>query len=265
VGVTDQDSLVRLIERQAKGGVFLSALGFGMGNLKDSTLEKLADKGNGHYAYIDTLYEARKVFVEQMTGTLITIAKDVKLQVEFNPSQASSYRLLGYENRLLQKEDFNDDTKDAGEIGAGHTVTALYEVVPSGQVQPLPRVDPLKYQASPQPAVREASRELLTVKLRYKQPDGNESKLMEFPVTDDGSSYGKASADFKFAAAVASFGMILRDSAHKGTSTLEAVLELAEEGLEPDPGGYRAEFVSLVREAKGIREQIKPIQGGEFQ
>jgi Ca-activated chloride channel family protein len=257
VGVTNQSELVELIEKKAKGGVFLTVLGFGVDNLKDSTMEKLADKGNGNYAYIDTLLEGKKVLVEQMSGTLVTIAKDVKIQVEFNPAQVSSYRLIGYENRLLKKEDFNDDTKDAGEIGAGHTVTALYEIVPVGVKRPGPAVDPLKYQ---HPAVVEKSEfgdrkvkdspEILTLKLRYKAPDGDTSKLLEFPLTDDGKSYERSSRDFRFAAAVASFGMLLRDSPHKGQANWNSTLELAIEGKGEDRAGYRAEFVGLIERAK---------------
>ncbi|HZN64748.1 MAG TPA: YfbK domain-containing protein, partial [Tepidisphaeraceae bacterium] len=256
VGITDQGALTRLIEEKAKTGVFLSVLGFGMGNLKDATMEQLADKGNGNYAYVDTPAEARKVLVEQMAGTLVTIAKDVKVQVEFNPAVASAYRLIGYENRVLAKEDFNDDKKDAGEIGAGHTVTALYEVVPAGTdaAEKLsPQVDALKYQ---KPLEREptGSGELLTLKLRYKEPEGETSKLLEFPVTDGGASYAKASGDYKFAAAVSAFGMILRDSPHKGSATLPGVTELAAEGLGKDENGYRAEFIGLVEKARRIKE-----------
>lgn len=252
VGVTNHGDLTRLIEEKARGGVFLTVLGFGMGNLKDSTMEKLADKGNGNYAYIDSLHEARKVLVEQMNGTLVTIAKDVKVQVEFNPAQVSAYRLIGYENRLLRKEDFNDDTKDAGEIGAGHTVTALYEIVPPGRALASPAVDPLKYQKPARPSPEPASKELLTVKLRYKQPDGDKSSLIERPVTDKGAGYAAASRDFKFAAAVAAFGMVLRDSPHKGSATLDGVLELADEGRGPDRSGYRTEFLSLVKKAQAL-------------
>ena len=256
VGITDQGALTRLIEEKAKTGVFLSVLGFGMGNLKDATMEQLADKGNGNYAYVDTPAEARKVLVEQMAGTLVTIAKDVKVQVEFNPAVGSAYRLIGYENRVLAKEDFNDDKKDAGEIGAGHTVTALYEVVPAGTdaAEKLsPQVDALKYQ---KPLEREptGSGELLTLKLRYKEPEGETSKLLEFPVTDGGASYAKASGDYKFAAAVSAFGMILRDSPHKGSATLPGVTELAAEGLGKDENGYRAEFIGLVEKARRIKE-----------
>lgn len=258
VGITSQDQLVRLIEDRAKSGVFLSVLGFGMGNYKDSTMEKLADKGNGNYGYIDTLNEARKVFVEQLQGTLITIARDVKIQVEFNPAKASAYRLIGYENRLLAKEDFNDDTKDAGEIGAGHTVTALYEVAPFGTSVSVVSVDPLKYQANPvvlDPVVSNAqhSEELLTLKLRYKQPDGDESQKLEVPVVDQDRKFAQASHDFAWATAVAAFGMILRDSEYKGTATLPAVLEIAKSNTGPDRSEYRAEFISLVEAAMRLK------------
>jgi Ca-activated chloride channel family protein len=252
VGITNQGDLIRLIEEKAKSGVFLSVLGVGMDNYKDATLEKLADKGNGNYAYIDTINEARKVLIEQMGGTLITIAKDVKIQVEFNPVQAAYYRLIGYEKRLLRAQDFNDDKKDAGEIGAGHTVTALYEIVPPGKEMDVPGVDPLKYQ-KPMPSAPSAhSGELLTLKLRYKEPEGDTSKLLEFPVIDRGAKYRAASQDFKFAAAVAAFGMILQDSPYKGNATLGQVLELAQENRGPDAQGYRGEFIELVRKAKAI-------------
>ncbi|MEA2710813.1 MAG: Ca-activated chloride channel [Phycisphaerales bacterium] len=255
VGVTNQGDLTRIIEEKAKAGVFLSVLGYGMGNLKDSTMEKLADKGNGNYAYIDTLNEAKKVLVEQMSGTLVTIAKDVKIQIEFNPAVVESYRLIGYENRLLAKEDFNDDKKDAGEIGAGHSVTALYEVTPVGkQPDTKPAVDSLKYQKPASAATTgrggDDSGEMLTLKLRYKQPDGDTSALIETPVKDTGGTFAKSSRDFKFASSVAAFGMILRDSPHKGRATYPAVQEWAEDGVGEDKGGYRQEFLELVKSAK---------------
>ena len=252
VGVTSQGDLVRLIEEKAKSGVFLTVLGFGMGNVKDSTLEKLADKGNGNYAYIDTINEARKVLVEQISGTLITIAKDVKIQVEFNPAQVKAYRLIGYENRLLRNEDFQDDAKDAGEIGAGHTVTALYEIVPSGADFPTPSIDPLKYQKPAALSDAAGGNELLTLKLRYKPPDGETSALLEFPVIDEGNEIAAASPDFKFAVAVASFGMILRESEYKGDSTFESATALAGESLGKDPSGYRSEFIRLIAKARGL-------------
>ena len=254
VGTTNQGDLTRLIEDNAKSGVFLTVLGFGMGNYKDSTLEKLADMGNGNYAYIDTINEARKVLVNEINSTLVTIAKDVKIQIEFNPLQVSAYRLIGYENRLLRQEDFDDDTKDAGEIGAGHTVTALYEIVPAGRGLQIPGVDPLKYQTSMGTTDVAQSGELLTLKLRYKRPDGETSRLLEFPVRDGDRAYSQASQDFKFAAAVASFGMILRQSPYQGNGTLAAVLELAQEGKGSDPHGYREEFLELVKQAIELRD-----------
>ena len=253
IGVTNNSELVRLIQKNAESGVFLSVLGFGMRNYKGSRMEKLADKGNGNYAYIDTESEAKKVLVEEMCGTLITIAKDVKIQVEFNPAKVAAYRLIGYENRILNKEDFNDDKKDAGEIGAGHTVTALYEVVPAGQKIDTPKVDDLKYQAPAGGTDAAAGNELLTVKLRYKQPDGKKSTLMEVAVEDAGESISDAPRDLQFAAAVASFGMILRDSKHKGSYTLGAVAELAGAAVGKDRGGYRAEFVELVKTAAKLK------------
>ena len=252
VGVTGHGALTRLIEEKAETGVFLSVLGFGTGNYNDAGLEALAHRGNGNYAYIDSIREARKVLVEQMSGTLITIAKDVKIQVEFNPAEVNAYRLIGYENRVLEHQDFNDDTKDAGEIGSGHTVTALFEVVPTGVDLPLPGADPLKYQ-TPARLSEDASRgELLTVKVRYKEPDGELSRRMEVAVADRGVRLAEASTDYRFAAAVAGFGMILRDSPHKGSATLDSILRLAEASLGRDEEGYRAEFVELVRKARTI-------------
>ena len=255
VGVSDPAELQKIITDKAKGGVFLSVLGFGMGNLKDATLETLADKGNGNYAYIDTLQEARKVLVEQMSGTLITIAKDVKIQIEFNPGRAGAYRLIGYENRGMAAQDFNDDRKDAGEIGAGHTVTALYEVVPVGTPINMAGVDPLKYQKpAAQPAMANVdSPEMMTVKLRYKAPDGDTSKLIEVPVIDPGPRLDGVTPDFKFAAAVASFGMLLRESPYRGSSTFDSVLALAQEGKGGDKEGYRTEFIQLVGLAKALK------------
>jgi Ca-activated chloride channel homolog len=252
VGTTSQSGLVDLVEDKARSGIFLTVLGFGMGNYKDSTLEKLADKGNGNYAYIDTQAEARKVLVEQISGTLVTIAKDVKIQVEFNPAQVGHYRLIGYENRIMAAEDFDDDTKDAGEIGAGHTVTALYEIVPAGVPLDTPGVDALKYQQPANLSTAASSGEMMTLKLRYKEPDGHTSELLVFPVTDSGRSYAGASPDFKFAASVASFGMLLRDSPHKGTSSFDGVIELAGEGAVRDRHGYRAEFIRLVKKARNL-------------
>jgi len=258
VGVTNQGDLIRLIEEKAKTGAFLSVLGVGTDNLKDSTMQKLADKGNGNYAYLDSLDEARKVLVQQMNGTLVTIAKDVKIQVEFNPARVASYRLIGYEKRMLRKEDFNNDKVDAGEIGAGHTVTALYEVVPVGAKEnpsaSVPAVDPLKYSTSERPVSTTASSEMLTVKLRYKKPDGDKSDLIERPVIDSNAAFASASPDFKFAAAVAEFGMLLRDSEHKGNGTFSSVLEWAQEGKGADRNGYRTGFIELVRKARALKK-----------
>ncbi|MDT4898394.1 MAG: Ca-activated chloride channel [Acidobacteriota bacterium] len=254
VGVTSEGDLVRLIEEKRQSGVFLSVLGFGTGNVKDSTMEKLADRGNGNYAYIDSLGEARKVLGEQIGGTLFTIAKDVKIQVEFNPKQAAAYRLIGYENRLLRDQDFNDDTKDAGEIGAGHTVTALYEVVPYGQKFENPGVDPLKYQQPIQHSELANSNELMTVKLRYKEPTRDDSKLVSVSLADSKDT-GRESENFKFASAVAAFGMLLRDSKYKADASYNKVLELARASTGADSQGYRAEFIQMVETARMLSSQ----------
>ncbi len=254
VGVSDDASLVRMVEKQAKSGVFLTVLGFGTGNLKDSRMEQLADKGNGNYAYIDSLQEGRKVLVEQAGGTLLTVAKDVKIQIEFNPAKVQAYRLIGYENRLLAREDFNDDKKDAGEIGAGHQVTALYEVIPPGLpvTGDAPPVTPLKYQQEGVPAEAALSDELMTVRLRYKEPAGAESRLIEFPVADRTLAWTDADTDFRFAASVAAFGMKLRESAFAGTATLEQAASWAASALGPDAGGYRQECVELMVAARKL-------------
>ncbi|MCX6849099.1 MAG: von Willebrand factor type A domain-containing protein [Verrucomicrobia bacterium] len=261
VGTSSPEELEKLIKHKAKTGVFLSVLGFGSGNLKDRTMETLADKGNGNYAYIDSLSEARKVLVEQMSGTLVTIAKDVKIQVEFNPAAVRSYRLIGYENRLLAKEDFNDDTKDAGEIGAGHSVVALYEIVPANLpagAEGRPAVDSLKYQA---PAISAAqlaeaakSGEMMTVKLRYKEPESDLSKLIEVPTKDDGRTLTASSEEYKFSAAVAGFGLLLRDSSYKGSLSWETVRRLGLDGKGADKQGYRGEFLQLIDKARGLKE-----------
>jgi Ca-activated chloride channel family protein len=250
VGVSSPGALVRLIEEKRETGVFLSVLGFGMGNLKDSTMETLADSGNGNYAYVDSLAEARKVLVTEGGGTLVTVAKDVKVQVEFNQAAVAAYRLIGYENRVLAAEDFNDDAKDAGDIGAGHSVTALYEVVPAGVAFEGRAVDPLKYQAPGARTVAADGGELATVKLRYKAPDEDASTALAFAVRDDGA---EATNDLRFAAAVAEFGMLLRDSEHKGKSSFAQVLELGRAAAAgQDPGGHRAEFVALVERAQRL-------------
>ena len=250
VGVTSQDELVRLIERERESGIFLSVLGVGTGNLKDSTMEKLADKGNGNYSYLDSLHEARKVLVREAGATLVTVAKDVKIQVEFNPRRVAAYRLIGYENRILRHEDFNDDRKDAGEIGAGHSATALYEIVPVGEEVDAPATDPLKYQAQHEPAPASASNELVTVKLRYKQPDGDTSRLLQAAMAD---SPGPATANIGFASAVAEFGMLLRGSKHAGASSFAAAAGRARRHRGPDPEGYRGEFIKLVELASSLR------------
>ena len=245
VGTTDRGSLTRLIEEKAKTGVFFSVLGFGMGNYQDAAMEELSNKGNGNYGYVDSLKEARKVFVDDMLGTLYTIAKDVKIQVEFNPQHVGSYRLIGYENRMLAKEDFNDDTKDAGEIGAGHRVTALYEIVPPQLADgKTPSVDPLKYQAATEAVAK--SSEMLTVKLRYKQPDEDISSLIEKPFVDNGSALDATDDDFRFATSVASFGMLLRNSELIAGMSYKDVLKLAQNAKGNDSGGLRSEFIELV-------------------
>lgn len=252
VGTSSEGELQRLIENERKSGVFLTVLGFGDGNVKDSTMEMLADKGNGNYAYIDSISEARKVLVREAGSTLITIAKDVKLQVEFNPKRVSSYKLIGYENRLLAKEDFNDDKKDAGEIGAGHAVTALYEIVPVGEKAAPPKVDPLKYQSAPAPAAAAASNELLTVNVRYKQPSSETSTKLTRVVTDAALPLDQTSTDFRFSAAVAQAALVLRGAPDVGGASLDAARRLAEGALGRDPSGDRHEFVSLLAKARAL-------------
>jgi Ca-activated chloride channel family protein len=249
VGVTNKGDLIRLIEDQRKSGVFLTVLGFGMGNLKDDTLKELANHGNGHHAYIDTADEARKVFVDQ-GAALVLVAKDVKFQVEFNPAKVAAYRLIGYENRLLRAEDFKDDTKDAGDMGSGHQVTVLYEVVPAGAPVEIPGVDALKYQQPKGPAPAAAD-EWLTVKMRYKHPEAEVSKELSRPLA--GKALGQElSDDFRFAAAAASFGMMMRDSPHRGLMTYAGVLEEAQGCVGKDPGGHRKEFLELVKAAQEL-------------
>jgi Ca-activated chloride channel family protein len=248
VGTTSRGELTRLIERQRETGIYLTVLGFGMGNLKDATMEELARHGNGHYAYIDSLDEAYKVFVEQ-GGALVTIAQDVKLQVEFNPARVGAYRLIGYENRLLRDEDFNDDRKDAGDLGSGHTVTALYEIVPPGEPVPDPGVDPLKYQKPRQPAAG-GSGEWLTVKLRYKDPGRPTSKRLEQPLVGEVGRMEEAPADFRFAAAVAEFGLLLRKSEYRGSASYAQVRDLARGATGGD--WHRVGFLELVDRAERL-------------
>ena len=252
VGVSSTSELTRLIEDRRKEGTYLTVLGFGTGNYKDGRMEALADKGNGNYAYIDNILEAKKVFGTELTGTLFTIAKDVKIQVEFNPSRVKAYRLIGYENRLLAKEDFNDDTKDAGELGAGHSVTALYEVVPvdSDEDFALITTDSLRYQRPSFPVDGHQS-EWLTVKLRYKPPTSDNSRLLSLRLTDN-QMHNRLDGDFAFAAAVAEFGMLLRDSEFRGDASWSNVRELARRGMGEDVDGLRAEFLSLAGRAAGM-------------
>ena len=253
VGESSEAAMEQLITTERETGVFLTVLGCGRGNLRDSQMELLADKGNGNYAYLDNLDEARRVLVAQFGGTLFTVAQDAKLQVEFNPARVAHYRLVGYENRLLAAEDFNNDRKDAGDLGAGHTVTALYEIVPVGSPQPL--IDPLRYSTTAGLVAGLGggpSGEILTVKLRYKQPQGLTSQLLTQPLTGAAHALSVASPDFRFAAAVAQFGLLLRQSEQRGTATYAATATLAEAARGTDADGYRAEFVRLVRLAEGL-------------
>ncbi len=254
VGESSNGAMERLVEEERNKGVFITVLGFGMGNIKDDKMELIADRGDGNYSYIDNLQEARKVLVSEFGGTLFTVAKDVKLQIEFNPARIKSYRLIGYENRLLNDEDFNDDKKDAGEMGSGHNVTALYELVPAETDEPVPSVDPLRYQG-----VRRAGKELksvekefLTVKVRYKLPGDNRSILMEKNAGDEIDDTRNASENIRFAAAVAEFGMILEKSEYKGTSTLESASALARSARGEDEDGYRAELIRLINAVKSM-------------
>jgi Ca-activated chloride channel family protein len=249
VGVSSDAALTSLIESKRDEGIFLSVLGFGMGNYKDSKMEKLADKGNGNYAYIDNLNEAKKNLVTQMGGTLLTIAKDVKIQTEFNPAKVKAYRLIGYENRALADKDFNDDKKDAGEIGAGISVTALYEIITDANdpsLKEIPKTDPLKYQKPSEKTSAQSSDELLNVKIRYKEPKENFSKLLEFPLKEQAKKLEETSDNFRFAASVASFGLLLRDSKFKGNYTYDKVVQLATGAKGKDAEGYRSEFIRLV-------------------
>ncbi len=256
VGISSETELVRLIEKERDQGIFLTVLGVGMGNLQDSKMEQIADKGNGNYAYIDNLLEAKKVLVKEMGGTLLTIAKDVKIQVEFNPAKVQAYRLVGYENRQLQNQDFNNDKKDAGELGSGHSVTALYEVIPVGVKSDvsLSNVDPLKYQQTKVEPTKNGSNELMQVKLRYKQPNQTTSQRLTVPLVDRGLKLKDTSTNFKFSAAVAAFGMVLRDSQYKGTANFDEVLKLSSQSQGTDLDGYRAEFIRLVQKSKTLKK-----------
>lgn len=256
VGISSDTELVNMIENYRNQGILLTVLGFGMGNLKDAKMEQIADKGNGNYAYIDNLQEAKKVLVTQMGGTLLTIAKDVKIQVEFNPTKVKAYRLIGYENRKLQSQDFNNDKKDAGELGAGHSVTALYEIIPMGEIYvKLPPDESLKYQQNQVDINADNSDELMLVKLRYKLPKEDNSILITQPLVDQNIQLENASNNLKFAAAVAEFGMLLRNSEYKGNASFDEVLKLALQGKGVDLQGYRSEFISLVERSKLLANQ----------
>lgn len=254
VGASSNAEMERMIEKEREKGIYMTVLGFGMGNYKDDKMEIIADKGNGNYAYIDNIQEARKVLVNEFGGTLFTIAKDVKFQLEFNPQRVKAYRLIGYENRILNDEDFNDDKKDAGEMGAGHTVTALYEIIPAGSDEGIYKIDPLKYQEilGLRDVKPNKNAELLTIKLRYKKPDGFKSILIERPVQGEILDKNELSDNFRFSAAVAEFGLILRDSEFKANARLEQVVKLAISAKGEDEEGYRAEFITLVKSTSGL-------------
>lgn len=256
VGMSSDDAMERLIEEERKSGVFLTVLGYGMGNYKDNKMQKLANKGNGNHAYIDGMNEAKKVLVNEFGGTMFTIAKDVKLQVEFNPALVQAYRLVGYENRLLNKEDFNNDKKDAGELGSGHTVTALYEIIPVGvESDFIENVDELKYQQTTKSKKSGLKNEIMTIKFRYKEPDANESKIIVHPLLDEKMPFEKTSENFRFATAVAQFGMLLRNSEYKGNATYEKVIRQANAAIGTDKEGYRAEFIKLVQNVQSLAKK----------
>ena len=255
VGASSTGALTRMIEEKRKDGIFLTVLGFGRGNYKGSRMESLADKGNGNYAYIDSVQEAKKVLVTEMGATLLTIAKDVKIQIEFNPARVKGYRLVGYENRMLRNEDFKDDTKDAGEMGAGHSVTAFYEIIPAGSDEKLPGVDELKYQDSKVSDAAKKSPELATVKFRYKPPKEDKSKLIVKPIMDKGIHWKKTSKDFRFASAVVELGLLLRDSEFKAGSTFESLIARAKNAKGKDLHGYRAEFLRLAEMAEALSKK----------
>jgi len=267
VGISSRQDLEDLIVSKRDEHIFLSVLGFGHGNYQDDNMETLADKGNGNYSYIDNLLEAKKVLVKEMSGTLYTVAKDVKIQIEFNPVKVKSYRLIGYENRLLNKEDFNNDKKDAGELGAGHTVTALYEIIPADVSDTHSNVDDLKYQNTTINQVAMSSNELANVKLRYKKPTGNNSQLIVRPVIDNKVAFEQSSNNFRFSSAVAGFGLLLRDSKFKGDISYQDVIEIAKYAKGKDLEGYRSEFVQLVeraeiadKEHKNSEENVNPTE-----
>lgn len=255
VGISSDGELERMIEEERKSGVFLTVLGYGMGNYKDNKMQKLADKGNGNHAYIDGMNEAKKVLVNEFGGTLFTIAKDVKLQIEFNPSIVAGYRLIGYENRMLNKEDFNNDKKDAGDLGSGHTVTAIYEIIPAGvKDEFLEDVDELKYQQRKK-TKKGSVHEMMTIKFRYKSPEAETSNLIVHTVADTITPLQNTSENFRFACAVVQFGMLLRNSEFKGNAGYERVIQLANSSLGKDEEGYRKEFVKLVHSVSSITKK----------
>jgi len=250
VGQSSNAEMERLIEKERENGTFISVLGFGNGNYMDDKMEIIADKGNGNYAYIDNIMEAKKVLVNEFGGTLFTIAKDVKIQIEFNPAIVESYRLIGYENRLLNNEDFEDDKKDAGELGSGHTVTALYEIKLANES--LSAKNDLKYQTTKLNHLAVEGDEVATVKFRYKKPNGNKSILLEEVIPYANNKLNDMSNNFRFSAAVAGFGMLLRNSENKGDATFETVIELASNAKGKDTEGYRSEMIQLIKLAKHL-------------
>lgn len=254
VGESSDAAMVRLIEKERKSGVFLTVLGFGMGNYKDNKMQELSSKGNGNHAYIDNINEAKKVLISEFGGTMFAIAKDVKLQLEFNPAKVSGYRLIGYENRLLNKEDFNDDQKDAGELGSGHTVTALYEIIPAGiKSDFLADVDDLKYQNN---KVKTSSDDWITLKLRYKKPDGDKSQLIETTYSKNPVKWAKTSDNFRWAAAVTEFGLLLRESPFQQQSSYKQAIELARSAIGEDKNGYRHEFIRMVEVMQDMESPV---------
>lgn len=256
VGISSEDGLQRLIEKKRQSGIFLSVLGFGTGNYQDAKMQLLADKGNGNHNYIDNISEAKRVFVNEFGGTLFTIAKDVKLQIEFNPQKVQGYRLIGYENRLLNKEDFNDDKKDAGELGSGHTVTALYELIPTGiKDTMLKNVDALRYQKVKPLSKTDFNDEVMNIKLRYKKPDGDKSVLIEHPLKDENIAFNATSSNFRFASAVAEFGMLLRNSEYRGNADFTSVTQTAQSAIDNDAEGYKKEFIELVKKASSLKKE----------
>ena len=268
IGESSNASMERLIENQRENGIFISVLGFGMGNYKDDKMEIIADKGNGNYAYIDNLLEARKTLVSEFGGTLFTIAKDVKFQIEFNPQKIAGYRLIGYENRILNNEDFNDDKKDAGEIGAGHTVTALYEIIPVDATDVdkwLKSVDNLKYQEKAEEPAGQYNKEWLTLKIRYKLPDGDKSKLIAQTVTGKPKKIENASGNFRFATSVAAFGMLLRNSDYLNLFSYDDAAELAQNARGEDVQGYKAEMIRLLKTAKTLNNTVAVIENKSLQ